>query len=502
MNAHSLHQLIEGLNQKQLNAFLKIQKEHKGGGNYLQLCQGILHCKSDKNKVLQNYLPNFTAKELSNYKYYLKKELINFVASNKNSRRKSLDSEALIKNSLYQEAIKSIERNIQAAIKSEDYRTLLLHVQKQNEIIANNALNYSQRNTVNRNIALEKDCLSKLLSINKISDVFYQMSAFMQAVGYTRREKDIAQAKALYQKAKAIEQDSVCAKCDLMLHLCFLQYAIIIADTKIASQEANKAYAIFSKYNYMVQLLPHEYIKVIYQKVVAHYNAREYELGYLFCEKFDEFKHHIFKKSVHNVIKLCDVYKGILKLTYFLYRGKFKESKVLLNDFESKFFKKNDPDIPEYYTMLSQVIFASLYFGLGNYKKSLQAVHQILVIDAYNFRDDLLRYCYILRLLLYIETKNFKQLASIIPVTETFMREKAEVQLAFEQILPTFFKTVAKVKAQGDLLSNLSKDILENITELNYYQGKEFEFFMLMPWLRSKANNKDFTLEVQKNLSK
>lgn len=501
MKSISLYELIDGLNQKQLQAFLKIQKEHKGGGNYLQLCEGILLCKSDKNKILKSELPQFSAKDLSNYKYYLKKEILNFVSSNKTNARKKLDSEILIKSSLYAEAIKSIERNIQAAIKSEDYRTLLLQVQKQNEIIANNALNNSHRETVKRNIELEQDCLNKLLSINKISDVFYQMSGFMQAVGYTRREKDIAKAKEIYQKAKAIHKESVCAKCDLMLHLCYLQFAVITADTKKASEEANNAYAIFSKYNYMVQLLPHDYIKVIYQKVVAYYNAREYEKGYLECEKFDDFKNHIFKKSVHNVFKLCDVYKGILQLTYFLYRGKFVESKGLLSDFENKFFKKADPDIPEYYAMLAEVIFASIYFGLGNYKKSLQAVHQILVIDAYNFREDLLRYCYILRLLLYIENKNFVHLANIIPQTELFLREKSDEQLAFEHLLPSFFKDVAKDEIEGEELSMKSALLLENIEEINYFQGKEFEFFMLMPWLRSKANKTDFTAEVQKNLT-
>jgi tetratricopeptide (TPR) repeat protein len=140
------------------------------------------------------------------------------------------------------------------------------------------------------------------------------------------------------------------------------------------------------------------------------------------------------------------------------------------------------------------------YFGIGDYKKALSFINEVLNDNEQNLRQDIYSFSRLLNLVLHYELENYDFLEYVIKSTNRYL-SKYERDYKIEDVLIKYIRKLSKVsspKASQEIFVAMNKEV--NILMQDHQERVVLEFFNIEAWIDSKINKTSFSESVQKCL--
>jgi hypothetical protein len=154
-----------------------------------------------------------------------------------------------------------------------------------------------------------------------------------------------------------------------------------------------------------------------------------------------------------------------------------------------------------HYVLLFYYKVACLYFGAGNFKRSLLWLNKIINSKDVHLREDILSFARIMNLICHYELGNIELVEHHIRSTYRFLLKK-ESLFRYHKYILVFMRNLTK-ETQGKRLirrfSELKKDLLP--LEDHPYEKRPFLYFDIISWLESKISGKTVQEIVKEKFS-
>ena len=262
----------------------------------------------------------------------------------------------------------------------------------------------------------------------------------------------------------------------------------LIQDFKSCYKYSAKWVDLFHENKIMIKLHPVFFIK-----------GYQYLLESLFFIKHNEkfkrvlldFERIIQKKdfvSGENIDGLIFLYLYSNKINLHFIQGTFNEGlsivdKVLVG------LNKYIELIDEHHVMMFYYKIACLYFGAGNYDKSIFFLSKIISNKSLQMREDLMCFSRILNLVAHYEAGLDFRMDFLIKNTYKFL-------IKMEDLYSVQNEMVLFLKSLGDIYPNEIKKAFKNLYgkllkyENHPYEKRAFLYLDILSWLESKIENK------------
>jgi tetratricopeptide (TPR) repeat protein len=240
---------------------------------------------------------------------------------------------------------------------------------------------------------------------------------------------------------------------------------------------------LFEKEPFMLAVETSQYIKGMHNLLGAHFDLLNDQKFRETLKQFEDFSHSdLVKNSVNNRIQTF-VYLYISKLNQHFIDGTFTEGLSLVPYIEEK--------LAEYWIYLDRhriLVFyykiASLYFGSGDYEKTIDYLNKIINWKV-DLRTDLQCYSRLLHLIAHYELGNFDLLEYLTKSVYRFMAKMESLSLVEEEIFrflrKAFLVTPDRLKPEfGKLLEKLKT------YEKSRFETRAFMYLDVISWLESK----------------
>jgi len=184
-------------------------------------------------------------------------------------------------------------------------------------------------------------------------------------------------------------------------------------------------------------------------------------------------------------------------LHFYISSGNFEKGKELIEQIENSFGKLS-PDISKSFEMSMYYTLAYMYFGAGDYKKSLHWMNKILNDTSSGVRDDILVSARLFNLILHFELGNENLIEYNVKSTYRFLLGKNRLFKIETIVLDYIRKKMPRTNSKKeitDAFAELKKEI-EKISR-DPFEKKSLEYFDYISWLESKITGNKFA-EVMK----
>lgn len=141
------------------------------------------------------------------------------------------------------------------------------------------------------------------------------------------------------------------------------------------------------------------------------------------------------------------------------------------------------------------------YFGVGEYKKALSSLIEVLNDNEPNLRQDIYSFARLLNLVIHFELENYDYLEYVIKSTNRYL-SKYEKDYKIEDVLIKYIRKLAKTPnsiAQLELFEAMGTEVSKLLQER--HEQVILEYFHVSAWINSKLNKSNFSAEVKKSLN-
>lgn len=186
-----------------------------------------------------------------------------------------------------------------------------------------------------------------------------------------------------------------------------------------------------------------------------------------------------------------------MELSMLQRQGEFKESVKLIGEIEEK-EREYEGKINKEQQVLFTYHKAISYFGIGDYKKALSFVNEVLNDNEQNLRQDIYSFARIFNLVLHYELENYDFLEYVVKSTNRYLSKQGRDFEAENRIIK-YIRKLAKVTSPADkheIFAALKGELDEVLVD--HHEKVLLEYFDLQAWINSKLNKTEFSAEVAK----
>jgi tetratricopeptide (TPR) repeat protein len=140
------------------------------------------------------------------------------------------------------------------------------------------------------------------------------------------------------------------------------------------------------------------------------------------------------------------------------------------------------------------------YFGIGEFKKALSYINEVLNDNEQNLRQDIYSFSRLFNLVLHFELENYDFLEYVIKSTNRYL-SKQDRDYEVENVCIKHIRKLSKSTHSAERILILEK-MNEELGPLLLDQNERvvLEFFNITAWVRSKINKTSYSEAVQREL--
>jgi hypothetical protein len=437
---------------------------------------------------------NIRKAQLSNAKAHLYREILSSlrlirVEDNIDIQlHEQLDYARILYNKgLYLQSLRTLDK-IKENARAHNQSTFLLQVLFFEKTIESLHITRSMQDRADQ-LAGELDAVNEQLRlISQLSNLALQLYSWYIRNGVARNEKDEIAVQEFFERNLPADLSQCQGFYErLYQYQSFCWYAFIRQDFLLYYRYTQKWVDLFEKEPFMVVVETSQYIKGMHNLLSAHFDLLNDQKFTETLRQFEDFSESdIVKNNVNNRIQTF-VYLYISKLNKHFIDGTFTEGLSLVPYIEDK--------LTEYWIYLDRhriLVFyykiACLYFGSGDYGRTVDYLTKIINWKVDNLRTDLQCYSRLLHLIAHYELGNFDLLEYLIKSVYRFMAKMGNLSLVEEEIFrflrKSFTLSPDKLKPEfGKLLEKLKK------YEKNRFETRAFVYLDIISWLESKIEH-------------
>jgi tetratricopeptide (TPR) repeat protein len=272
----------------------------------------------------------------------------------------------------------------------------------------------------------------------------------------------------------------------LYLYQSYCWYAFIRQDFLLYYRNSQKWVDLFTAEPFMIEVETVHYIKGMHNLLNAHFDLQNYQKFDEVLKEFEKFADfRVVQNNDNNRIQVF-VYLYTAKLNKHFMDGTFRQGLKLVDEIEER-LEENSLYMDNHRVLIFYYKIASLYFGSGDYGKSIDYLNRILNWKV-DLRNDLQSYARLLHLIAHYELGNFEILEYLVKSVYRFMAKMENLSLVEEEILRFLRKSLRlnknQIKAEFELLLEKLKAL-----ERNRFETRAFVYLDVISWLESKLRN-------------
>ena len=494
-SSDALFQLIKSLEKSEKRNF-KLYVKRNSATEDLKITQlfDALDKMDEYDEVLLLKKNKKIAKQqLSNTKAHLYRQILSSLRLIRNEDNidiqlhEQLDYARILYNKgLYLQSLKILDR-IKENAKANHQFSFLLQVLFFEKKIESLHITRSMQDRAD-SLANEVDAVnSRLINIGKLSNLSLQLYSWYIKNGHARNAKDEKDLEVFFDNHLPKDHDKINGFYEkLYLNQSYCWYAFIRQDFLMYYRYAQKWVDLFSKEKFMIDIETAQYIKGLHNLLGAHFDLQNHKKFIEVLQMFEDFSQSkTVLQNDNNRIQVF-VYLNISRINKHFLEGTFTKGLELVPYIEEK--------LGEYYLYIDRhrvLVFyykiASLYFGSGNYEKTVDYLNKIINWKV-DLRTDLQCYARLLHLIAHYELGNFQLLEYLIKSVYRFMAKMENLGMVEEEIFSflrlSFRLSPNKLKPEFEkLLSKLK------MLEKNPFATRAFAYLDIISWLESKIRN-------------
>ncbi len=434
--------------------------------------------------------------QLSNLKAHLYKQILislRLNPSHQNVRiqiREQLDfATILYHKGLYKQSLKILDKAKTVAIANEE-KNIAYEIIELEKVIESQYITRSISSRADELTIQAKEMSQQNVLASKLSNLSLQLYGLFLKTGYIKSDEEHKTiTKYFNDRLPKYDINTLGFREKLWLYKAYLWYSFLTQDFLSCYKYSSKWVNLFYANQKMIVLNPVFFLK-----------GNQYLLESLFY-----IKHHSkFKETLSNLENITkekwfpkdDNIEGLTflyiysnKFNVHFMEGSFYEGLPMVEDVLEG-LKKYQNRIDEHHVMVFYYKIASLYFGIGEYKKCIAFLEKIISNKTLQMREDLMCFSRILNLVVHYEAGLDYNLDTLIKSTFKFL-------IKMEDLYEVQKEMIKFLKGLGDIYPHELKGafikILEKLKtyEDHPYERRAFLYLDIISWLESKIENKD-----------
>lgn len=431
----------------------------------------------------------FSKEQLPNLKTHLYKQILNALRQNPDStdidiifQEQMGNARILYNKALYQQALKTLDKLKQTAVKYHHHTYILQTINFEKKIealhITSSFKDRAQRLTDDFNEIIQPITHSGLWS-----NLSLHLYNWFISFGHSRNKDEQKKIKYFFDAAKLelAAPDAFYEK--LYAYQAYCWYAYIQEYFLLYYKYAQKWVWLFANNPELAVVEKTQYVKGYHNLLTALYVLRHHEkFAYTILEYKQVFAQTILLKHTNDIVQFHLYYYQAVINNYFL-QGKFSEGICIIDDIE-KFIATYYRSIDSYRTLVFYYKIASLYFGSGDNDSAIDYLQKIINRKT-DLRSDLQCYARLLHLIAHYELGNERLIEYLFKSVYRFMG-KMEHLGAVEEAVFKFLK-----KSFAIDLDQAIPEFKQLKTQLLQYENdplerKSFLYLDIISWLDSK----------------
>ena len=494
-----LFQLIKSLEKAEKRHFKLYIKRSSGKEDLkiVRLFDAVDKLKEYDEKVLLKKLPAVTKPQLANLKTHLYKQILASLRLLKSTDSLDLQlneqfdyAHILYKKGLFIQSLRIIERAKEIAKSNQKFNVLpqFLALEKR---IENLHITRSMQDRAEVLSAEANEVSRQIDTVARLSNLALKMYSWFVQHGHARNledEKDIRQFMKESLPEDVWEQTGFYQR--LYLYQSYTWYAFIRQDFLQYYRYTKKWVDLFSEQPLMVRVETGHYIKGIHNLLNAHFDLRNYREFEKTLRKFEKVAQLERVKDHDSFRVLAFIYISTARINQHFMLGTFKQGLTLIPGIEEK-LENYHLFIDTHRVLVLNYKFAMLYFGSGDYNKSIDYLQQI-INDKTNLRYDLQCYARVLHLMAHYELGNDMLMESLSKSVYRFMAKMKNLTVVEEAMFKFLRQTIPlsprQLKPEFEKLLHTIKHL-----EKSRFETRAFAYLDVISWVESKVYEKQIS---------
>lgn len=502
-SADILFQLIKSLEKAEKRHFKLYIKRSSSRQDLkvIQLFDAIDKAKEYNEAAILKKMPGIEKPQLANLKSHLYKELLSSLRLLKNTDsidlqlHEQLDFARILYNKgLYLQSLRILEK-VKDLARSYHQESFLIQVISLEKKIETLHITRSGEGAADRLTHEANDINEQRNQITALSNLALQLYQWYVKHGHARNEKDEKGVKQFFKQNLPAGRERVKGFYELLyLYQSYCWYAFIRQDFLMYYRYSKKWADLFKKEPMMITVETGHYIKGMHNLLTANFNLRNFKKFDGYLARFERFTFSKPANQHDNFRMQAFVYLTSAKINQHLMKGSFGEGLKLVPAIE-KGLQEFDMYIDRHRVLVIEYKTALLYFGNGNYERSIDHLQKI-INGPVDMRIDLQCYARLLHLIAHFEMGNDAIIESLIKSVFRFMSRMENLTVVEEEMFKFLRNNVYE---SAEKLKPGLKKLLDAIKqfEKNRFETRVFSYLDIISWVESKVYGKPMSLIVQ-----
>lgn len=501
-----LFKLIKSLTKSEKRFFKLSSSLQSGEKNYLKIFDFIESQELYDEMELKNAFKKETfVKHLPSEKNHLYKLILKSLRSYYSEQSVSSSLKQEIKNveilynkALYKECEKFVSRAKETAKKYEKFYYWFELISWEKKLL-DSAYEAGEFGTdLDKLVEEEEMVIAKLRNLAEYTIIYSKINLIFRSGGFTRNEKerqvvaDIADYHLIKGKNTALSTKAA-SICYYIKGLC----AATNRNYDDSFQFFNRTKEILDNNPAIKMDASQRYVMTLIHLLRCYNDSGDYAESKALIEEIRKLQGKKGFNSIDISVRIfANTSNQELVLLHKL--GEFEKSVELAQAIEKR-QEMFDEKISKEMEVLLTYNKAYSYFGIGDYKKALSYLNEVLNDNEQNLRQDVYSFARLFNLVIHYELENYDFLEYIVKSTNRYL-SKHERDYQIENAFIKYIRKLSKTTIQSNRLE-IFEAMRKEITELlkDHNERVVLEYFDVMAWINSKINRISFEESVKLN---
>lgn len=501
-----LFNLVQSLTKSEKRFFKLSSSLQSGDKNYLKIFEYIDGLEEyDEGALKKHFKDERFIKHLPSEKNHLYKLILKSLRSFYSEQavgnvlqQEIKNIEILYNKALYKECEKFLKRAKKMAKEYEKFYYWYELLSWEKKLLEDAYEEGELHRNLDDLIEEEEDVIAKLRNLAEYQALYSRINNLFRSEGFTRNEEekkvvqDISNHHLISGKNTAISTRAT-TMCYYIKGLCSATNRDYVSSYLFF----NKVRDILDKSNLLEDNLGKRYVLALSHLLYCYLDSKDFKNVFSTIDLLKSLEGKKGFESADIRIRIFSV-SAILALSAHNALGEFEKSLSLVPNIENQLsILGNKLRKEQKISLLYQIAYT--YFGIGDYKKSLSFLNEVLNDNEQKLRQDIYTYARILNLVVHYELKNYDYLSYVLKSTNRYIN-KSKRNYTIENYALKQFRKLAKDEDEADredLFDGIKQDLVKLFK--NPKEQVVLEYFDIQSWVDSKVEAIAFSMAVQKN---
>ena len=507
-NNDAVFQLIKSLTRTEKRHF-RLFANRQGsteGLKFLQLFDALDAAAHYDDERILAQVPAIKKVQLANLKANLYRQLLaslRMYHAGQNldiQLREQLDyARVLYNRGLYQQSLRMLER-LKAAAQQVGMSHIALQALDFEKLIEAQYITRSLRGRAEKLSAEALTLVEHVSQQHVLSNLALRMYGFYLQIGHARNQADFERLTTFFRSSLAHVD---MRKADFFEQLYYYQahvwYYTITQNFLACYRYAQKWVDLFERNATIREQQTMLYLKGLHNLLVTSYNLLYYSKFNTVLATLEAFAANPDRRSNPNIEMLLFLYSYTNRINAYFMRGRFTEGLSIIPPLLAKlteFQQQLDP----HRLMVFYYKIASLYFGSGDFNKTIEYLTKIIQFKDSALREDIQCFARILNLIAHYEAGRDESLDYQVKSVYRFlgkMNDQQQMQVAIFQSL----RSLGNMNPQE--LKGAFIQLKDQLTAIaaNPFERRPFMYLDIVSWLESKIENRSVEEIMQRKFA-